>query len=646
MPVNVPVNNVKAMLNQQYGFSTWRSLDTAIKRLRCTKENFFTHLMPALENEDFYRDTPIFACKFSPQEGNEQFVALANEDGKLAIHDSSNNNRYGTLAHNNAIFDLAWTFDQMKLVTASGDHTSKLFSVDNGEIREERVFCGHSRSVKTVTFRKNDSSVFASGGRDGNIIIWDTRTNVNSFMGRMDRTIHNSHTAQTITPNKSRKKYTVSGPSIKSVTGLVFQDENTLISCGAGDGLIKVWDLRKNYIPYKRGALPKTVIPYAGSTSRNGYSNLIMDIESSKLYANCLDNTIYCYNMNTYNSQPIMRYVGHQNNTFYVKSSLCKNGTYLISGSSDENAYIWNTKHSRPLVKLTGHTAEVTSVGWCSNNILLITCSDDMTHKIWTVGLDGLPEDWQYSDKGLAEVMPLITNSPVKIKLKRQHLLDDTLSDYTPKRICVECEICSNIISSRFCENCNVTTLKRKSTNETMNENKRLQTEFGPRRLFANVNNIISNESQLAVKSLDLHESDESQEDYEPASKIPKLHPSTSASNANMFPSPTVNLPNYVIDGVAPHISYSPPKKKDLDWLTKIRIEKSIKRDFNRTIEPVKPKTPKLDCTPKPAKCSSPRSPLLRFFKVTNNAQKSDETNCSKPHGGCAYLTVNIQPNQ
>lgn len=107
------VNNVKAVFNQQYGFcklfiiqlcyinrtncisaATWRNSDTAIKRLRCTKENFYTHLIPPLENDDFYRDTPIFACKFSPQEGNEHLVALANEEGKLAIHDSSTNTRY------------------------------------------------------------------------------------------------------------------------------------------------------------------------------------------------------------------------------------------------------------------------------------------------------------------------------------------------------------------------------------------------------------------------------------------------------------------------------------------------------------------------------------------------------------------------
>jgi WD40 repeat protein len=32
---------------------------------------------------------------------------------------------------------------------------------------------------------------------------------------------------------------------------------------------------------------------------------------------------------------------GHQNSTFYVKSSLSPDDQFLISGSSDEAAYIW-----------------------------------------------------------------------------------------------------------------------------------------------------------------------------------------------------------------------------------------------------------------------------------------------------------------
>jgi len=59
-------------------------------------------------------------------------------------------------------------------------------------------------------------------------------------------------------------------------------------------------------------------------------------------------------------------FAGHQNSTFYVKSCLSPDGLYLASGSSDDCAYIWNTRGSeRPVTSLVGHGAEVTCVQWC-----------------------------------------------------------------------------------------------------------------------------------------------------------------------------------------------------------------------------------------------------------------------------------------
>lgn len=63
----------------------------------------------------------------------------------------------------------------------------------------------------------------------------------------------------------------------------------------------------------------------------------------------------------------VAEYHGHQNHTYYVKTCLSSDGRYLASGSSDELAYIWNTSRpGAPLVKLSGHTDEVTCIAWCS----------------------------------------------------------------------------------------------------------------------------------------------------------------------------------------------------------------------------------------------------------------------------------------
>jgi len=77
-----------------------------------------------------------------------------------------------------------------------------------------------------------------------------------------------------------------------------------LVSLVIGSRLIKVWDLRKNYSAYKREPAPCHTLPYPGSTSRNGFTNLVLDPGKLKLYASCMDSVIYCYNVATYETKP------------------------------------------------------------------------------------------------------------------------------------------------------------------------------------------------------------------------------------------------------------------------------------------------------------------------------------------------------
>lgn len=284
---------------------------------------------------------------------------------------------------------------KMKLISASGDYTAALFDVGNGRISAEHVFRGHTRSLKCIACRVDDYSVFATGARDGKILIWDVRSPKIGLDCVPDILLPCSHyhpTPVSKVKTKTGKFLDVASGS-SSVTGLVFQDYYNLISCGAGDGFIKVWDMRKTYYAKNRAPAPKYKLPYAGNTWRNGFSNLLINTNGTKLYANCLDNVIYCYNISTYNETPVMQYTGHINSTFYVKASLSPDDRYLLSGSSDNDAYIWRTDTSEPLLKLSGHEAEVTCVTWCkdSSNII-VTCSDDLRHKIWRVGPEVVPD--------------------------------------------------------------------------------------------------------------------------------------------------------------------------------------------------------------------------------------------------------------
>ena len=116
--------------------------------------------------------------------------------------------------------------------------------------------------------------------------------------------------------------------------------------------------------------------------------------------------------------------------------------------------------------------------------------------------------------------------------------------------------------------------------------------------------------------------------------RIPINEPGPSTSRqAECFEthfSPTSNLPNFVVDGTAPHLNESSPckSKENVDWLTKIRKEKieQKKNEQNAKGSVEKVNSPKTQVTParrssrsksteirKTPKCST--GPLFSFFK-------------------------------
>ncbi|NWH98361.1 DTL protein, partial [Tichodroma muraria] len=347
---------------------------------------------------------PPFGCTFSTAPNLEHILAVANEEGFVRLYDTEAQTTSKLIfkewqAHSNAVFDLAWVPGEHRIVTASGDQTAKVWDVRAGELLG--ICKGHQCSLKSVAFSRFEKAVFCTGGRDGNIMVWDTRCNKKDGFYRQVNQISGAHNVvDKQTPPKAKKKrQNLRGlaPLVdfqQSVTVVLLQDEHTLISAGAVDGVIKVWDLRRNYAAFRQDPLPLRSFCYPGTSTRKlGYSSLVLDSTGANLFANCTDDSIYMFNMTSLRTTPVAVFSGHQNSTFYIKSSTSPDDQFLVSGSSDCNAYIWKVSEpSLPPRILLGHSQEVTSIAWCPSDFTKIaTCSDDNTVRIWR--LQRCPEE-------------------------------------------------------------------------------------------------------------------------------------------------------------------------------------------------------------------------------------------------------------
>ncbi|XP_078675321.1 denticleless protein homolog [Branchiostoma floridae x Branchiostoma belcheri] len=370
--------------------TTRGKLDSVINGFVCARGDEYE-----MDGFEYGTVCPPFAAGFCKVPGQEHVLCVCDEDGFIRLYCTKHDKCHGQLSqwtgHGNAIFDLEWSPHQGIMVTASGDQTARIWDMESTNLMG--VFKGHTCSVKSASFRTNDKWVFCTGARDGNILVWDGRCNHNDGYYRPVNSIRNAHTLRmpsTPRPKKKRKvDAAMSNPqqdSQQSVTCVVYQDENTIVSAGSVDGTIKLWDMRKNYTAYQCTPIPKHSFQYPGTrVRRRGFSSLVMDSAGTRLFASCTDSTVYMYNCHSMETQPVTTFTGHTCSSFYVRCALSPCEEYLISGSSDNSAYIWkvNDPEACPW-KLTGHSGEVTAVAWCQDDFTkLITCSDDNTMRVW-----------------------------------------------------------------------------------------------------------------------------------------------------------------------------------------------------------------------------------------------------------------------
>ncbi|XP_064485085.1 denticleless protein homolog B-like [Ornithodoros turicata] len=366
---------IQVLRDKEYGRQKWRKdcvwKSSVLENLHSNSSNEFE-----IQTQTDGTSIPPMACEYSPYASQCDLVAVADEEGGINIYDLDAGRMKHVeswLAHENAVFDIAWHPRRQEMVTASGDLSLRLWDVTTRTCLHQ--YCQHEASVKCVSYNQRSPDIFASGSRDGDIMVWDSRQ-----PGRV-AVISKSHQSVAKRKTKANKGVT---PSM-SVTDCVFQDDYHLITCGATNGTIKVWDMRKNYSLFGNDPKPAYSFPYAGGgTAVHGYTSLALD--GLYLYANCTDRSIYRFNVLTYPPDPTCTYYGHRvRGSFYIKLDLSPDSRFLLGGSADQSAYIWKVDDpGYPSFQLDGHTTEVTSISWNKFDFTKIaTCGDDNKVVFW-----------------------------------------------------------------------------------------------------------------------------------------------------------------------------------------------------------------------------------------------------------------------
>ncbi|XP_003740689.1 denticleless protein homolog [Galendromus occidentalis] len=324
-------------------------------------------------------DAHPIVCRFRAH--HDHILAIANEDGVIEIIDTIHNKfqpKKTMTPHPSMISDISWLSPNHLLSGTCPPHNQVgIVDVDRGqEIWSKGRL--HKGSVKVVAKKATEEDVFASGGRDGDIIVYDKRVDDQVLR------VHGAHPKKGDKRNKSNGSY--------GVTSLNFRGNHHLISTASGGGFILVWDLRRSYSLMRE---PRPFLKLSADIPESsGFTYATVCPERRSLYAQCSDNIIYSFDINTYADKPVSIFYGHNagrgEGAYFIKMDVSPSGRYLAIGSprmdelcEEQPIPIFDTKRpGPPLLMLKGHYAEPTCPSWCTD-LKLASCGDDQQLILW-----------------------------------------------------------------------------------------------------------------------------------------------------------------------------------------------------------------------------------------------------------------------
>lgn len=252
--------------------------------------------------------------------------------------------------HTRRITSLHFLPDGKTLLSASGDNTVGHWDVDTGKENRKQIL-KHPDAVLSMDLFENGTKAVTSCA-DGLVRIWDVTT---------------PKVIQTVQPDKGL---------INSVS--VSFDNKRLLTANVQERVIQLWALdtgNELQIPGRNGKLH----PFLDFKSRGGmlWTAVFSPYHDSILTIGGRDARLW----NGVTAQQVMAFHPHG---VVASASFSPDGKWLVTGSWDNSAKIWNTQTGNAEMKLEQkHTGYVNTVRYSPDGNRILTASDDGSAKVW-----------------------------------------------------------------------------------------------------------------------------------------------------------------------------------------------------------------------------------------------------------------------
>jgi len=329
------------------------------------------------------------------------------------------------------------------LVTGGNKNEAQLFEIATGKL--VKSFPNHKAEVSAVAFSPDDKFLLTGDGK-GNGVLWDIATGaaVQTLKGHTGRLtevaffdggkmILTASSDKTVgqwdaATGKELDQSILKHPD--AVLTMALSPDETVLVTSCGDRLIRVWDLKTNTVTHTIGPFPELV--HSLSLSSDGTRLLTAQAE---------DRTVRLWDLSDGRElqtpsadgalgplvdlkrtggllwaavfapgEEVLTVGGSDARLWDIKNSrermsfsphgavasahFSPDGRWIVTGSWDNSAKIWDVQSGQAVVKLDGgHTAFINTAVFSPDGRYVLTASDDGTAKLWSVvpAKDGEP---------------------------------------------------------------------------------------------------------------------------------------------------------------------------------------------------------------------------------------------------------------
>lgn len=285
--------------------------------------------------------------------------------------------------HTMPVFAVAVTRDGRRVISASDDHTVRVWHLGTGQ--HERTLIGHTESIITVAVTASGHTA-VTASYDKTVRLWDLQT------GREERKLAEYE---------------------EVVISVITTPDGERVIGGCRDGALRVWNLSTGQLErtlpgHAQGAVYVTVTPDGHCAVSAGKDNTIrvwnlqagrqervMEIPPGSVFAVAVtpdgrrvvagsDKTVCVWDVES--GQLERTLTGHEKDILAL--TVTPDGRHVVSGSVDRTIRVWSFESGRELKCFTGHAMWVAALAVTPDGRQVISGSYDADVFVWNLALD------------------------------------------------------------------------------------------------------------------------------------------------------------------------------------------------------------------------------------------------------------------